>query len=77
MLICIACRPVSCVSENTVMYFATLKQKANQTVTQKVPNQSASTSFCHEKFILILYRMIRVLYECYLAFMPRHIYDQI
>lgn len=45
-------------------------------VTQKAPNQSASTSLCHENFFLILYRLIRVLYECYLAFMPRHTYDQ-
>lgn len=75
MLTSIACRPMGCISDSTVMYFATLKQKANQIITQKVPNQSASTSLCHEKFILILYRLLKILHECYLAFMPRHTYD--
>lgn len=51
MLICIACRPMSCISESAVTYFATLKQKANQMVTQEIIGLPAHLSAVKSLFL--------------------------
>lgn len=68
MLICIACRPVSCISESAVIL---LLQNKKQTKWSH-RRISLPAYVCHEKFTLILFRMIRILYEYYLPFMTRH-----
>lgn len=72
MLICIACRPVSFISESTAILLLWNKKQTKQSHRRI----SLPVYVCDEKFTLILFRLIRILYEYYLPFMPRHTYDQ-